>query len=105
MKSIIDEFLHCVENNQTGALLESIELELGKSNLRVVAIKLLSWIKSQARQQQPQPLDLNPAFPWCEWLRSLVQTNKHLSELFNVDGNRLDFRIEISEIERKEIWK
>ena len=103
MKRIVSELLQYVENDQTGALLEGIELELGKSDLRVVAIKLLGWIKVQARQKKPQPLELCPAFPWCERLRNVVQKNEHFSEVFNVEGNILDFRVEVSQKERAQI--
>lgn len=103
MKSIIRELLQYVENDQTGALLQSIALELGKSDLRVVAIKLLGWIKVQARQNKPQPLELSRAFPWCERLRNVVQKSEHFSELFNIEGNILDFRAEVSQKERAQI--
>ena len=105
MKPIITELLEFVEKNQTGPSLVDIESELGKSNLRVIAIKLLCWFKIQAKRENPQPLELTPTHPWCERLRHLVKENAQFSEIFKVEDNNLDFQMAITQDERAQIQR
>jgi hypothetical protein len=102
MDCILDLIAY-VERGQGSEWISRIEVVIGAARLRVVAIKLLGWLKSQNRLRTKRPLDLKVAFAWCAELRNVLAHDSSLGTIFVASDNSVDFRSEISEDLRNEI--
>lgn len=69
--------------------------------LRVITTELLSWMQLQqkrllwienGKKTSLKPLTLNMAYPWCQTLSKYVETQMTFSNVFEINGGKLDFR-------------
>lgn len=81
----------------------SAHCEVGDVRLRVVAIKLLGWLKSQHQTGRQKPLALNKKFEWCNDLKKLISSEIFFSDVLMVDGDSLDFARDISPDLRRQL--
>lgn len=89
-----------------GTLCESLQSgadTIGSHRLRVVAIKVLGWLKSQHRMATKCALALNRSHTWCENLEVWMQLGSPLSECFEIGEDGFDFRAEVTQDERDDI--
>lgn len=105
MISIIYELVELVETGKVPVSLAQIDGSIGSQELRVVAIKVLGWLKSRARFPNDRPFNLYDSFGWCANLRVLVASSDELSSTFQIDGNVLNFAPTVTPLERREIEK
>jgi hypothetical protein len=104
MRPVIVELVDFVEKMTPGAILAPAVGRIGEKEVRVVAIKLLGWLKERAREGRQLWLAFKKSYPWCQNLLLLLETPP-VAELFEVDGNRIDFHDNIEVDERQEIEK
>ncbi len=71
--------------------------EIGRKQVRVVAIKLLSWMKSQHRIGKLWPLELLEKFEWCRNLLHLMQKQAFASDLIHATDTTVVFLPELNE--------
>jgi hypothetical protein len=103
MNAIIAEFVDYVENRTTGNTLASVQGKIEATDLRILAIKLLGWLKEMARTGKHRPLAFNNTYTWCHNLLTLLSNIPQLNDLLVVDGNHIDFRDTLPADERVEI--
>jgi hypothetical protein len=99
----VNDLLDYVERGRAADWLAAIEGTIGRQRVRVVSIKVLSWLKSQNHLRTKRALDLNMAYPWCAELATVLAQDSRLAGIFVVAGNTFDFREEVSEELRNEI--
>lgn len=99
----VNELLDCVEKGRSADWLAVVERQIGRKRLRVVAINILAWLKSQNRLRTKRPLDLNMAYPWCTDLIAYLAPDVHLVSIFVISENTFDFREDVDENSRNAI--
>ncbi len=100
---VIRDLLAYVNDGRVGESLAATQESIGPTGLRVVAIKVLSWLKSQNRLPTKRPLKINMEYPWCANLATLLATNTDIAVIFVLCEDAFDFRAEIAEGTRREI--
>jgi len=75
--------------------------ELDAKRLRLVEIKLLSWL----RDRSDCSLELNPDFPWCGDARAFVQATAGLDGLVVLHDERLVVSAELPADKRDDVLK
>ena len=70
-----------IPGKQPSADLAAAEAEIGRQRLRVVSIKLSSWLKLQKRLAKPKPLQLESGKPWCVDLQRLLESQPDLKSV------------------------
>jgi hypothetical protein len=73
---------------------------IGAPRLRVVAIKLLGWLKAQHRLGKESALQLDSHYQWCVELKRLVAECRAFSEVFREENDTLVFRDDIEQAKR-----
>jgi hypothetical protein len=100
---IIRDILDYVNTQRVSISLTKIEEYLGQEKLRVISIKILSWLRNQNRMLKKRPLRLNMQYPWCVNLSSWLEQDEVLAKVFTISDNTCDFSDEVSETEKKAI--
>jgi len=101
---IILELLDFVNKGQVSEWLHHAETRLGREEVRLLAIKLLGWLKSRNRFQRNRPLALNKHRPWCRELVDWLTHDERLASLFSASEDSFDFRDDVPEELRRAIW-
>jgi hypothetical protein len=85
MNKTITNMLEFVNSGTTNmAEIEAAIAEIGKLQFRLVAISILSWLKSQKRMNKVLPLELDERHDWCRHVLRLVKDKAFLADLVNV---------------------
>ena len=100
---VIDDLLDFVETGAACGWLAAVEQQIGHLRLRVIAIKILSRLKSQHRFPKIRPLELNLSYPWCADLQDHLMGQPKFAALFVVSEGAMDFHGSISDDVRREI--
>jgi hypothetical protein len=103
MNKLIIQMADFVATGQIGELLVSAQSAMGTRDLGVIAVKILTWLKVEAKNKSRQPLQLNLEYSWCKNLVRLVQLDLGFSQIFLVEDNELRFTNNIDPIERSNI--
>ena len=77
--------------------------EIGQSELRLVVIKVLAWIKSQKRIGKLWELELNEQYSWVQKLTFLVNEFAFLAGVVRIVDKRLILDPALNETELQEI--
>jgi hypothetical protein len=93
---VIDD---CIQS----AILDEARSSIGARNFRIVAIKLLGWLKSQARLGKQYPLKVNCRYRWCQDLTILITEHGFLGELVELSDETLIWRVDVSEPTRRQV--
>src|SRR3954452_20923733 len=93
--TIIDDLLAFVNSGHVSEGLLIARQRMSDEDLRIVAIKILSWLKSQNRVHTKRPLPLNIEYPWCSQLIDWLTVDSHLSNLFSESEGLFDFRPDV----------
>ncbi len=100
MGGIIDDIVAFVDRGDVPPSVASLVEIVGKLGLRVVAIKLLSWLRFQAKWHNEKPLVLNWNWPWCQDMKKVLEWLGPLRELLEIEGNECNFKPSVSAEER-----
>jgi hypothetical protein len=79
--------------------------EIGLQEVRVISIKILSWLKSQARRGKPRPLELNSSHRWCQNVFRLMEMQAFLADLICHSDGKLAIRPDLEQERVTEIFK
>jgi hypothetical protein len=71
-----------------------------RKDLRLLGMTLLSWLKMQHRFRKQRPLPIDLEFSWCQDLKRLLDVWPELGALFELSGDKCDFRDGVSEQDR-----
>jgi hypothetical protein len=63
----------------------------GARAARVLAIKLLDWLRLGRRLRNTKPMVLNPHYPWCNNLISWLDQEDSVKIYFYCKNNRFNF--------------
>jgi hypothetical protein len=74
------------------ASLECAVSKLGRVRMRLLAMKILRWLKTQHRFGNDRPMALDFEFRWCQELRQLVDLWPELGSLLQIVGDEVTFR-------------
>ena len=91
MENIFSELLVFVETNSTPDFLVDFERKIGKRNLRLIVIKLLSWLKLLGKTKKNNSITLEPTLEWHKHLISFISETNELVEYFSVSDNKVYF--------------
>jgi hypothetical protein len=105
MRPIIVELVEYVENGKTSEGMHECLEEIGAVEVRIVAIKLLGWLKQLARTGKQKGLKFNKSYTWCMNFIRLMSTLPELRLLLELKEREIDFRSDVSADERLEIAK
>lgn len=86
-----------------GSLFQSVSSEIGDDRMRVIAIKVLGWMKSQHRMGKLRPLRLKPAWSWCNELSELMSRLDIFSDVLELQTSGIVFKSSLSEKTKLEI--
>jgi hypothetical protein len=104
MEQIIKYLVIFVNQHELPESFVEIEKDIGKRDLRVIAITLLDWLKAQYHCKRKSPLKLNMEYTWCKNLIQWYNTNDELKKFFKITKNILfDFSDSVTEDERESI--
>ncbi|MGB7160794.1 MAG: hypothetical protein WBD40_22205 [Tepidisphaeraceae bacterium] len=102
MRQAIDDALHLAFQNEMPASLAPLAATIGRMRLRLAAGELVNWLRSRGRGHGRETMRLD-ATPPHRALRRIVRGSPHFRELFQVKGNYLGFRPDVSIEEQAEI--
>ena len=105
MKEAVKNLLDFVSSPQAAPAsdLANAISEVGKLRLRLVAIKLLSWLKLQRKLGKPLSLDLDDRHEWCRDLVTLVKSHGLLDDMITIQGGAVVLSSSLSADEREEL--
>lgn len=106
--SIIDELFKYLQSQDKKVLLTT-DIQISNSELNVVVIKILSWLKlehkrsiwiAQGKKNCFKPLEVDIQYPWCANLYKLVEQEKLFYDNFSIKEGKFDFSDIVSEEDR-----
>lgn len=103
MKPVIIELVQYVEQQTIGAILEQAVARIGSVDMRILSIKLLSWMRERLLTTKHRCLRGKKGYVWCQNFILLLSALPDFGELFCGDGNQFDFRQDVSLEEQNEI--
>lgn len=65
--------------------------DMDQRRLRIIAIKILDWMKSQYRIGQLRHLRLRKDYTWCNDLRHIIETHQFFHEMLTIEDEGLTF--------------
>jgi hypothetical protein len=96
----VDDLLGFVNANASTATQINLAIaEIGRRQVRVVAIKLLKWMKSQHRIGKLWPLELEEKHECCRNLLHLIQSQAFAADVIYTKDTTIVFRPELNENE------
>jgi hypothetical protein len=105
MQQVIIDFIDYVDKRTISQSLAAVIEKIGPRETRVVAIKILGWLKEMARSKSADALAFDENYPWCQNLLVLLCDIPQLNELFHVAGRHIVFRDTVPASDREEIAK
>ena len=92
-------------NNGTAdnSSLQLARTEIGDDRMRVVAVKVLGWMKSQHRIGKLRPLQLKSSQSWTQELSNLMSEHQLFSEVLELRDSAVVFNSSLSEEGQLEI--
>lgn len=90
MNSLIEELVNYQKSGCAGPLLKEIENEVGSQDLRLLSIKVLSWLRAEDKRRTSRPLVLSD-YPWCKLLKKLISEYSSISDIFEINGNEMTY--------------
>jgi hypothetical protein len=97
------DFLNSRESGPGPGRVSEARSAIGSQRMRVVAIKLVSWLKDMRRLGKPLPLPLNTQFEWCRDLVQLINDKGLLRDVIDVREDGLMLSPDLSSQEREEL--
>ena len=110
----ITDILMTFRSTQDITVLGSSADNINSEELNVVVIEILSWLKleykrelwqAEGRKTKLKPMTLNMQYPWCNLLKSLLNSKTVFSNVFFLAGNELRFKDDIDEKYRSDTRK
>ena len=110
MKNIVELLINYLETGDEKTVL-SKQHNFERDLLNSVCFELLSWLKlerkrelwiADGRKTTLKPLVLSN-YPWCDYLKELVQTEPVFNTLFEYKNGYICFKSEITDEYRKEL--
>jgi hypothetical protein len=74
--------------------------QIGPLRLRLVAIKLFSWLKLQRKLNKPLPFSLDDRYEWSRDLERLISNHDFLGGLIVIEGRSVIIAPNLSTVER-----
>jgi hypothetical protein len=99
----IESLLDYVDTKRLSERLAVPPDKISHDDVRVAAIKILGWLKSQNRMATKRALPLNSEFNWCVNVATLLAEVPNLRTVFFATDSEFDFRPEINQETRNEI--
>jgi hypothetical protein len=101
MNRTIVTIIEFMKAGKTGAKeIEAAIAEIGQLQFRLIAINILSWLKSQKRMGKLRALELNEDHDWCRDLLHLMKDRAFLADLVHVKGTSV---LLLSELAKDEV--
>lgn len=103
--SIIDELLNYLKDRDKKILITT-DIQISNSELNVVVVKILSWLKleykrsiwrAEGKKNCFKPLEVDVKYPWCINLYKLVEKEKLFYDYFSIKDGKFDFSETVSE--------
>jgi hypothetical protein len=95
-KDLVRNMIALEERREVRGELRDILDDWGRERLGYPVRGILSWLESRAGVTDKGPLCWEPQYVWATDIRSLVERVPTLGLVFRIEGNRLDYRDEIS---------
>ncbi len=112
MRDIVDRLLYYMETRNRKLLITS-DMEMEPSNLAVITIEILAWLKlehkrtmwmAEGKKTCLKPFKLKQC-PWCLDLCRLVEKEREFQLYFNIENGYFNFSDNVTEVERKILRK
>jgi hypothetical protein len=100
MNPLVHDLVSFVNQQKADGALASAVDHVGHTAARIAVIKVLLWIKEQARGRTTKALRLAPKYPWCQDLQTIFSQIPEFRELFTVDSSQLDFSNTLAQEDR-----
>lgn len=100
MRTLFLDIADYFKNSITPPDFVNFEAEVGRDDLRVICIEILSWLRRQAIYKHTRGLELNTSIPWAHKLTGLVMNEPMFRDALVVEQNQLRFSPYVSEEER-----
>ena len=106
---VIDNMLEYMKSRERSKLI-STELSISDSELSVVIIKIISWLRLEHKRSmwilegkkiKLKPLKMEGEYSWCVHGRELIKKEKQFRDCFSVRNEEVTFSENVSEEERK----
>jgi hypothetical protein len=102
---IINDIINFINNGKISERLVNITEKIGNKELRVVSIKILSWLKAQNKTSNKILLSIKDEYDWCQNLKRCLIYDKNLASIFYIHNNKCDFLPTVNEELRDQIRK
>jgi hypothetical protein len=103
MRPVVTELLEYVEHgNASGSLEKAIDI-IGPIPLRIIAIKLLGWLREIALTGKYRPLTWNNKYDWCNNFLRLHELIPEFADTFRVGPRHLNLAQSITPQEQNDI--
>lgn len=106
---VIDNMLEYMKSRERSKLI-STELSISDSELSVVIIKIISWLRLEHKRSmwilegkkiKLKPLKMEGEYSWCVHGRELIKKEKQFRDCFVVQNEEVTFSENVSEEERR----
>lgn len=103
MDRCIVELIACAENGEAGTCLRDVEEKLGRANLCLAALRMVSWLRVMpASARYEHGLRMNSGNAWTHYVE-LIVAETELRQLLIVCNGELRFRDDVPADKRNEI--
>lgn len=96
----IEALINYVNDQSAEDDVRTAQVELGDARLRVVAIKILGWLKSQHRLSKFRDLPLRKDKEWCVDATSLMLENRLFLDMLQIDESLISFAGQLSDSDK-----
>jgi len=103
MLEMISDLLNYVKIDFNSPLSDSLEKQVGKTTLRVILINIFSWLKRNKKFNNRKPLKLTMRCKWHKEVINLINDNKEMQSLFEVENRSLHLSERLSSDMKKKI--
>ena len=103
MLETITDLLDYVEKNSSSFLSDNLEKQFGKTTLRVMLINIFSWLKRNKKFNNRKPLNLTMRCKWHKKVIKLINNNKEMQDIFEIENNLLRLNEELSSDMKEQI--
>lgn len=103
MHTSIKEALEFMRSGTATEIVADAIDRVGEKNVRVILAELFGWMKRQQRFNHEKPLELRSEFAWCQNLATFLESKLAMHELFEINGNQLDYQIDLDKDSRADM--
>ena len=102
----VESWIDFLQSGICGAEMESLRATIGTQRLRVLIIKILGWLKAEARSGKScRPLEVSPTHEWVVDLQKALEVSDQFRSALTLSGTALSLHTKTSDSDQSALLK